>query len=716
MPPGLGSNVRRLRRAAGLTQQQAADLAGMSVAALRDLEQGRIATPRSATLRRLAEAFRLPAGEAELLIRRAQPGQFPAGDLWLQVLGPVTLQVHGAPVELGSHRQRLLLGVLALAPNDPVSQERLIEVIWGTRPPSNVADLLRSDASRLRRRLRNARPAEPSPAGIPPEAARPAAAAIGTAGAPTGTADAAAGTAGAAAAGPAAESAGAGPAGPELVTGGGTYQLLISGNQLDLLLFRQLSDQARRARQEGDPDRACRLLAEAMALWRDEPLADLEPLRSDPAVIALIRDWQSTVVDYARTALGLGRHGEVLPLLRQVVERDPLHEAANAQLLTALSAAGQPQAAVAVFDRFRHRLADQFGTDPGPELLRASQSAQRLPPRESLLSTVTVRRQLPVDLAEFTGRADELATLHDWLSAVRGGPAPTATPVVAITGPGGSGKTRLAVHFAHQLLAAGAYPDLRLYVELGAARAAPVLAALLTLLGVAYEQLPADLASRAAVYRDRLAGRHALVLLDNATDVSQVSPLLPAGGNNLVVITSRRPLALPGARVLPLSGLPTGDAVDLLARIAGPDRVVREPAAARRLAALCGHQPAALSLAARRLRARPGWDLADLVERLVRAPDRLRELAAGTDHLRALFDTSAQPLGPPERRLLRLLGSRPRVPVTAAAVAPAMELPVATVDNLLDRLADAQLAEALDAERFRLPRLVHEYARTLPHG
>src|SRR5690554_4011023 len=110
MPPLLGPHVRRLRQRAGLTQQQAADLAGTSVAALRDLEQGRVAAPRSTTLRRLTEALWLPASEAEDLLRRGQPGQTPAHDLWLQVLGPISLRIDGEPVLLGSTRQRLLLG------------------------------------------------------------------------------------------------------------------------------------------------------------------------------------------------------------------------------------------------------------------------------------------------------------------------------------------------------------------------------------------------------------------------------------------------------------------------------------------------------------------------------------------------------------------------------------------------------------------------------
>lgn len=655
--------MRTLRRGAGLSQRQAADLAGLSVAALRDLEQGRVAAPRPATLRRLAEALRLPAADAEELLRYAQPGQLPATDLWLQVLGPVAVQVDGVVVEVGSARQRLLLGTLALAANTPVSQDRLIETIWGHRPPPGVAELLRMDASRLRRRVAHQR--------------------------------------------------GVGAA-PDLVAAGGGYQLVVSENQLDLLLFRQLVQDARRSRRHGDPARACRLLAEAVALWRGDPVADLAPLRQDAMALGLAQEWQAAVVAYAETATELGQPADVLPLLRRVVEVDPLHEPAYAQLLVALADSGQPALAVRMFDALRRRLAEELGTDPGPELLQAYQLARDRNGAQREASTVTVRRQLPADLAEFTGRAAELRALHERAAAAGG----TAAVVLSIMGMGGAGKTRLAVRLAHQLLAAGRYLDAQLYVDLRGhagqppADSAAVLAVLLGLLGVSRDQIPPDLPGRSALYRDRLYGKAALVLLDDAASEEQVLPLLPAGPGNLVLITGRRCLALDGAYALPLAGFSPADAERLLARIAGPERVAGDPEATRRLAALCGHLPLAVSLAGRRLRARPAWRPADLVARLAGSGDRLGELAAGSDQLRTVFDRSYRLLGEAERRLFRLLGAEPGEVTAESAAALAGVAPLAA-RRMLDRLVDEHLATVAAGERYRLPDLLRDYARSV---
>jgi DNA-binding SARP family transcriptional activator len=657
-----------LRRDAGLTQRQAADLAGLSVGSLRDLEQGRITAPRSATLRRLAEALRLSAVDTDALLRRSQPGQFPDDGLWLQVLGPVTLQVDGARVELGSTRQRLLLGVLALAANTPVSQERLIETIWGNRPPGNVAELLQTNATRLRRRLRE----------------------LG------------------------------GDRAPELVTAPGSYQLTIAGNQLDLLLFRRLAEQARQARQAGDPAAACRLLAEGIALWRGDPFADLASLRTDPEVAGLSREWQAAAVDYAATVIELGRPDDALPLLWRVVEADSLHEAAYAQLLIALSVNGQPADASTLFEKLRRRLAEELGTDPGPDLVRAYQAARRRDRSRPVSSTATVRRQLPADLADFTGRAAELAALHAAAASHQAaGGSGTAAVVLSVVGTAGAGKTALAVHFAHQLLAAGRYPDLQLYVDLAGYGDQPpcdpagVLAMLLWLLEVAPGQIPPDLPGRSALYRDRLFGKQALVLLDNVPGEEWVQPLLPGGPTNLVLLTSRRSLALDGGRVVPLDVFPPADSDRLLSRIAGPERVAGDPGGARRLAELCGQLPLAVSLAARRLRARPSWRPADLADRLQHADDRLTELAAGSNQLRTVFDASYRRLADPERRLFRLLGGHDGNEVTAECAAALTGLPRVVARRLLDRLVEEHLATMDAGERYRLPLLLRHYAAGL---
>src|SRR5690606_32246339 len=138
-------------------------------------------------------------------------------------------------------------------------------------------------------------------------------------------------------------------------------------------------------------------------------------------------------------------------------------------------------------------------------------------------------------------------------------------------------------------------------------------------------------------YRDRLAGGATVIVLDNAGGPEQVLPLLPAGEDNVVLVTSRRSLALDGARTLVLDEFAAAEARELLSCSLGADRVAAEPKAVDRLVELCGGLPLAVSLVARRLCAHPGWRPSELVDRLERAPDRLRELAAGSPQLQARF-------------------------------------------------------------------------------
>ncbi|MEN3356946.1 MAG: hypothetical protein V7637_928 [Mycobacteriales bacterium] len=656
-PARLGELVRGFRRRAGLTQQEAAGLAAMSVAALRDLEQGRVATPRPVTVRGLAVALELSAAETESLLRLARAG--PATGVRLRVLGPLLVSVAGEPVDLGSPTQRALLGLLALSVNTPVPRDALLDVGWGDRPPPRAADLLQTHISRLRRRLR------------PPAASR-------------------------------------------LTAVAGGYQLTVDAAELDMLAFRDALAAARQAGAAGDLAAAAAAYERAIELWRGDPLEDVPAFRLHPAVVALVREWQAAVVEYATVTEPLGRHDRALPLLEAVVEADPLHEAAHARLLIALAGTGQQAAALARYDRLRRRLAAELGADPAPELVDAHRRVLRQEIAAPAVEATPAHRQLPPDLADFTGRQAELAALCERLPGP--GAAGTALVISAIEGMAGVGKTRLAVHLAHRLVAAGRYTDAQLYADLRGYAAEPpadpatVLASFLHLLGVPGGQIPADLAGRSALYRDRLAGRNALVLLDNAADEKQVLPLLPASPTNLVLVTSRRTLALDGGRELAVDVFTPADAVALLARIVGAGRAAAEPDAAAAVVELCGRLPLAVALAARRLQARPVWTLADLAGRLADGGNRLSELTAGARQLRAVFDLSYRALDDDTRRLFRLLGLHPGDDVSIESAAALADLTLASARRLLDTLVDEHLATPAAADRYRLHDLLREYA------
>jgi tetratricopeptide (TPR) repeat protein len=333
---------------------------------------------------------------------------------------------------------------------------------------------------------------------------------------------------------------------------------------------------------------------------------------------------------------------------------------------------------------------------------------------------VGVFRQLPADLATFTGRAQELARLTaviDGDAGGHGGSGPRTVVVSAIEGMAGVGKTQLAVHAAHELVRAGRYADVQLFVnlrgfdeEMPPADPATVLDGFLRQLGVAAAQIPDGLDERAAMFRDRMQGRDALVLLDNAADDRQVRDLIPASPTCLVLITSRRTLAgLEGASLHPLDVFTREDALGLLARIAGAERVASEPAAAERIVEACGYLPLAISLAASRLRSRPAWSLTALAERL--GESGLEAASIGGRSLRAVFDLSLDGLPDQLQRFFRVLGLFPGDDFAAPAAAALADVDVHAAQQMLERLQDEYLLQQRTPGRYEFHDLLRAYAR-----
>ncbi len=310
-----------------------------------------------------------------------------------------------------------------------------------------------------------------------------------------------------------------------------------------------------------------------------------------------------------------------------------------------------------------------------------------------------VPRQLPPDIEDFTGR--ELALEWLYRRVRHRGRGSTALVITAAIGKAGVGKTTLAVHAAHQL--SPLFPDGQLYVNLHGAEAqalAPMdaLGGFLRALGVEGHSIPDDLGERAGLYRSLMAGRRALVLLDNAADEPQVRPLLPAGPGNLVLVTSRAWLAgLTPAEVIDLDMLPPEQAVELLGKIAGRDRVAGEPEAASVIAALCGY-------------------LRRLANRLRAQHRRLDELTAGDMEVRASVALSYQSLGEVERRAFRLLGLLEVPDFAPWMLSALLGISAFEAEEVAERLADAQLLDAAGDDaagqaRYRFHDLLRLYAR-----
>jgi tetratricopeptide (TPR) repeat protein/transcriptional regulator with XRE-family HTH domain len=325
-------------------------------------------------------------------------------------------------------------------------------------------------------------------------------------------------------------------------------------------------------------------------------------------------------------------------------------------------------------------------------------------------------RALPRDIGSFTGRQLELRQL---VGVSAGSSPPGVVSIHAIGGMAGIGKTALAVHAAHQL--APRFPDGQIFLPLHGhtpgqrpVDPADALASLLLSTGVSAARIPPGLEARTVLWRDRLAGKQLLLLLDDAADSEQVRPLLPGSAGSLVLVTSRRHLtALEDAQAVSLDILPAGHAAELLVLLAGrPGLDPGDPEVAE-ITRLCGYLPLAVGMLARQLHHHPAWTAADLAADLAAARDRLQLLHAENLSVAAAFDLSYQDLTPGQQRLFRRLGLHPGADTDAYAAAALDGTELGTARRHLEALYDQYLIAEPARGRYRLHDLIREHARTL---
>ena len=523
------------------------------------------------------------------------------------VLGPLSAEAdNGASLTLKRPSQRSTLAVLLLRARQPPTRTFLIEALWGENPPGDAETALRVRMRDLRRAL----------------------------------------------------------AGHDrLITHQSGYQMIVKPGELDEAVFHSLAAHGRAALDSGSAEDAARLLGQACDLWRDPPLADLPdtPLMELTAKSLLdqrrdVREW---LID---ARLALGQHYEVLADIRANLSADPLPEHPHVQLMLALYRCGQKAAALAAYTGLRDLTTREFGQDPGPEARALLKQMLDDSPdlMHGLRSTTAVAGlrpawtpicQLPAVPPDFTGRLAAIESLARRMPA-------TDLAVTVITGPPGVGKTALALKAAH--LARTEFPDGQLYAGLGGVGTAraplDVLGELLRSLGVPPGRVPSGLAERASLYRSVLAGRRVLLLADDATSAAQVRLLLPGTAGSAVLVTSGSRLAdLEGASVLSVTGLTCDESVLLLSKIAGPERVAAEPAAAAAIAAACGGLPLAVRIAGARLAANPAGPLAGLADAVSDAGRVLGELSIGDLSVSRRLDAAWRELDPRSRKALRTL-------------------------------------------------------------
>jgi tetratricopeptide (TPR) repeat protein/transcriptional regulator with XRE-family HTH domain len=330
-------------------------------------------------------------------------------------------------------------------------------------------------------------------------------------------------------------------------------------------------------------------------------------------------------------------------------------------------------------------------------------------------SAAAASRTLPRDIAAFTGRQAELGQLMARWAASGGG----VVAVHAIGGMAGIGKTTLAVHAAHRL--ADQFPDGQFFLPLHAhapgqrpVDPADALASLLLTAGVPAAQIPPGVDARAARWRDQMAGKKILLVLDDVAGHEQVRPLLPGTPGSLVLITSRRRLAaLEDAAVVSLDTLSPGEAADLLAQLAArADTTAGDPGVAQ-LAGLCGYLPLAIGMAGRQLAHHPAWTPAALAAELAAAKDRLELMTAENLSVAAAFGLSYHDLNDAQRRLFRRLGLHPGPDTDAYAAAALDDTTVSQARRHLEALYDQHLITEPAPGRYRFHDLIREHARAL---
>lgn len=584
------------------------------------------------------------------------------GRLEIRLLGSVRAFYDDRKLELGGAQARGVLAVLMLHPGQVLPRGVIVDHAWGADAPVTALALVTAYISRLRGTL------VPASAHVRFEAVQPG------------------------------------------------YCARIDPGLIDAHRFAALVRLAEQDRAANEDHLAITHLEQALALWKGGGLA-LEDVES-PWLRAQAGVLQEQRLDALEQAAALycdnDQPGRAIRLLRAEAPRHPQRDVLVSLLVRALATTGQGALAVEVADDARDAL-DQAGLPLGPRLREARRRAQR---PVSVSVATAAPQQLPADTGALTGRGQELAELLTWAESVREASA-GATVISAIDGMAGIGRTALSVHAGHRL--AAQFPDGQLFVDLhGFAQglqprtAMEVLGDVLRTLGVSPQQIPHDQAARAALYRDRLAGKRILLVLDNASSEHQVRPLLPGHPGCLVMVTSRRRLkALDEARVLSLDVLSVRDAIKLLCTISGPGRILADDPYLEEIARLCGYLPLALRIAAALLRHRPSWTLARLACKLRDARPALAGFSDGDRDLAAVFDLSYTALPDDQQRLFRCLALHPGPDIDSYAAATLLDTDPDTAESLLQHLVDHNLLTESSPGRYRMHDLIRAHAHVL---
>jgi DNA-binding SARP family transcriptional activator len=509
--------------------------------------------------------------------------------MWFGLLGPLDVRGDGGvDITITAGMQRLLLAALLLQPNQVVSFDSLVDVLWGEHPPSSAAPTLLNYVSRLRRAL--------------------------------------------------------GVSGPARIrtSPGGYLAVINASHELDVSALSTLEQDTEAAAQARDWNAVAKHSDEGLALWRGEPLMDLPASRLHSLHVpefGLVRTrLRERGVD---ASLQLGQFAGAERVLTELINAHPLRERLYEQQLVAQYGCGRRTGAMETYRLVQRTLREELGVDPSNrlnELHRGVLTGESVgvlldllfcgdPPEPARIEVAAPdgqreawsgRNDLPRDVVAFTGRHREI----ERVVASSGASVGTVPNVWVIDGMAGVGKTALAVHVAHLLTSS--CTDAQLYLDLYGVTEGhdPVephqaLYRLLTAVGVPDDRIPDHVDQRAALWRATVAGHRAVLVFDNVSDAAQVQALLPGAAACTVLVTSRRRLVdLGDATPMSLDVLPPADAATLFASTLGASSTVGDEAAVDAVVRACGYLPLAIRIVAARLRHRPAWTLTELLHRL----------------------------------------------------------------------------------------------------
>jgi len=583
----------------------------------------------------------------------------------VRLLGPVeVVGPYGRAVLSG--RQRAMVGLLALQAGNVLLPARIVDAFWGEDPPRTAIKSLHSHIARIRHAMYQC-----------------------------GLNDV-------------------------LLTKGAGYILAVDRAEVDVCRF---EDEVRLAREElaqGSWASAADRLRAALALWKGDPVQDGELAGWGLAEVTRLQEARLIALeDLWDAELRLGHHATVAGELDRLLVQHPLRERLVELQMLALCRTGRRLDALEAYQRLRGRLVQELGVDPAAGLQRLHTAILRhdpeltVQPQEIADPPPPRPAQLPPRVGHFTGRTKEMKELNRVLDS------DGDTRIMVVSGRGGMGKTALAVQWAHQVK--HGFPDGQLFLDLrgrdveAAMTPADALGQMLRSLGVPGDKVPSDLVEMINLYRSVLDGKRVLIILDNASKVDQIRPLVPATAMSALIVTTRGPMTAlatyhaVGALCLDILG--EADALALLGSVVGHDRVEREPANAVTIVNVCGRMPLALRIAAANLAGQPGRDLSHLAAELS-GDHPLDALSVDGDSrsVRTVFASAYRTLSPQAARMFRLLSLHPGasfVPELAAAIT---DMPAAEASTALTELADAYLVAETTGGRYRFHDLIQMYA------